>query len=165
MATTYEPIATTTLNSNVSDITFSSIPNTYTDLKLVIVPLTQYQGNYIWLRFNDDSGTNYARNFQYGAGTSVGGAVGTADAQLRLNFVTPSVGTPSLCTAEVFSYAGSTHKSILYSSADDNNGSGYIVRGVGLWKSTSAITKMVITTDGGTLNSGTVATLYGIKAA
>jgi hypothetical protein len=36
MATTYEPIATTTLGTAAAFITFSSIPATYTDLRLVV---------------------------------------------------------------------------------------------------------------------------------
>ena len=37
MPATYEPIATTTLGSAATNITFSSIPATYTDLRLVLV--------------------------------------------------------------------------------------------------------------------------------
>ena len=42
MATTYEPIATTTLGSAAASITFSSIAGTYTDLRLVLslIPAT-----------------------------------------------------------------------------------------------------------------------------
>jgi hypothetical protein len=37
MATTYEKIATTTLGTAAATFTFSSIPATYTDLRLVVV--------------------------------------------------------------------------------------------------------------------------------
>jgi hypothetical protein len=43
MPATYEPIATTTLGTAAAFITFSSIPATYTDLRLVIVCLLAHQ--------------------------------------------------------------------------------------------------------------------------
>jgi hypothetical protein len=58
MATTYEPIATTTLGTAAASITFSSIPATYTDLRLVVMcKLLAHQ--LLMFRFNSDTGSNY----------------------------------------------------------------------------------------------------------
>jgi hypothetical protein len=56
MAITYEPIATTT-SSGGGNISFTSIPATYTDLFLSFVGDT---GGITYLRYNNDSGSNYS---------------------------------------------------------------------------------------------------------
>ena len=61
MATTYEPIATNTLGSAAANITFSSIPATYTDLRVVVVALTTNNNWNIELRLNSDSSTLYSQ--------------------------------------------------------------------------------------------------------
>jgi len=166
VAITYEPIATTTLSSDTAEITFSSIPSSYTDLRLVFTPKTQYAGNYIWLRFNTDTDANYSRSVLYLDGSSFGTFHGNAETKIRMNFYTPTVGRFALYDADIFAYSSSSaKKTILYSGIEDNNGSGYLTRGVAMWSSSSAITSVTLTTDGGNILSGTVATLYGIKAA
>ena len=64
MPKTYEPIATTSLPSGGASITFSSIPQTYTDLVLTTSGLAQTGGGgSIALKFNNDtlaSSTNYS---------------------------------------------------------------------------------------------------------
>ena len=164
MAATYEPIATTTLGSAASSITFSSIPSTYTDLRLVYVETssdTADQG----IRFNSDSGTNYSTTFMYGTGAAVGSNRTTnATYILTWNSVSGSA-IPGLKTIDIFSYAGSTYKTALVSHSDDKNGSGMVGSNVGLWRSTSAITSLTIVRDSGNFSTGTTATIWGIKNA
>ena len=159
MPATYEPIATTTLGSAASSITFSSIPNTYTDLRLVVRINTSGNTN---LQFNGDTGTNYSVTALEGNGTSASSARRTSDSsmwgqQSSLN------NNGSLWTVDIFAYAGSTNKTCLMTTSADKNGSGTVETTVGLWRSTSAINSIYF--FGGTYNAGTTATLYGIKAA
>lgn len=161
MPATYEPIATTTLGSAASSITFSSIPATYTDLRLILVS-ARVSGGAINYRFNSDSGSNYSKTRVYGFGTSVGSDADVSATEIGTN----NYGTYlHLHTLDVFSYAGSTFKTCLYEVNGDNNGAGTVSRGVGLWRSTSAITSIDILLTSGTIASGTTATLYGIKNA
>jgi hypothetical protein len=68
---TYTPIATTTLGSAASSVTFSSIAGTYTDLRIVYSTVSSADaGNY--LRFNSDSGSNYSNTTLFGNGSSAG---------------------------------------------------------------------------------------------
>jgi len=62
MPSTYTPIATNTLASVSTGVTFSSIPSTYTDLVLVINYRLDGTGTGAAgaLRFNSDSGSNKA---------------------------------------------------------------------------------------------------------
>ena len=71
MTATYDPIATTTLGSAASTITFSSIPNTFTDLRLVLFGVTlNATGTYNQIRFNNDTGTNYSWTQLLGNGSA-----------------------------------------------------------------------------------------------
>ena len=77
---TYTPIATTTLSSSQNDITFSSIPSTYTDLVIV------FNGK------STNAGTSSAANLSISAGTT--SAIGALQ-------LTDSVSSTSTTTAAI----------------------------------------------------------------
>lgn len=160
---TYESIATTTLGSAASSIDFTSITNTWTDIRLVLVTTTS-AGSSIRMRFNSDSGTNYSRTYILGDGAIADS--GTNATQSSINSPSSASTTiPTMTTVNIFSYAGSTYKTILMTSSSDLNGSGTTGNTVGLWRSTSAITSVNLFLGSGNFAIGTTATLYGIKAA
>lgn len=166
MPATYEPIATTTLGSAASSITFSSIPGTYTDLRLVMT-YTATNGANGWFRFNSDTGGNYSLTMLHGSGSSANSYRMTNETRLD---VVQSLGTGNstaiaLINLDIFSYAGSTNKTILSEVNADNNGAGNITRSVGLWRNTSAINTITILLSSGNYSTGTTATLYGILKA
>ena len=166
MAATYEPIATTTLGSAASSITFSSISSAYTDLRLVIVPTSSTGNMNGWLRFNSDTGTNYSITDLTGNGSAAASGRATSQTKFDFHYNTGSIGTtPTLFEIDIFSYAGSTYKTLLCKNSNDRNGSGSVAAIVGLWRSTSAINAVSFTANGDTFAVGTTATLYGIKAA
>jgi hypothetical protein len=166
MASTYEPIATTTLGSATNTFSFTSIPSTFTDLRLVFVGTETTAGyNYANIRFNSDTATNYSMTYLQGFGTSASSARNTSITSIRLDEYGLSNTKPSLCTADIFSYAGSTNKTVLISTAEDYNGVGGVEAKVGLYRSTSAITSITIFNTASNFAIGTSATLYGIKNA
>ena len=167
MPATYEPIATTTLGSAAITITFSSIPSTYTDLRLVLNGKANAVTANALMTFNGDSGSNYSRTIITGTGSS---ATSSRDTNTIFVHLTANTGLDptyfSLRTADIFSYAGSTYKTVLTEENADYNGSGGVVRGVQLWRSTSAINSITLTSNASYMfGTGTTATLYGIKAA
>jgi hypothetical protein len=166
MATTYEPIATTTLGSAASSITFSSIASTWTDLRVVLVELSSSTATQR-VKFNSDSGSNYSTTMLAGNGTSAvsGSNINSASGIISDWYVGGSSTLPAMKTLDIFSYGGSTYKTVLLTNSNDHNGTGAVERMVGLWRSTAAITTVELTRDGGTYNAGTIATLYGIKSA
>jgi hypothetical protein len=165
MPATYEPIATNTLGSAAASITFSSIPQTYTDLQLIVVTPTG-TGDYIELRFNGSSATNYSWTIVGGDGASPFSQRGSTLTQVRIGTSMGSTTYPTYAIADIFSYTGSTYKSLVSKSGNDRNGSGEVRNYIGLWRSTNAITSVLIKGDSGlNLAAGTTATLYGIKAA
>jgi hypothetical protein len=72
---TYTPLATVTLASTASSVTFSSIPATYRDLVVVHNNFgtvnNDANSNF---RFNGDSGSNYSRVYAFWSGSIVSGA-------------------------------------------------------------------------------------------
>jgi hypothetical protein len=166
MATTYEKIATTTLGSANSVISFGSIGSGYTDLRLVFVATSTSATPSIPITFNSDTGANYSFTYLYGNGSSAASGANTSQ-----NNIYAAIGSglsstiPTMITLDIFSYAGSTFKTCLLEGSFDKNGSGTTERFVGLWRSTSAINTITLTTSTSTFATGTTATLYGILKA
>lgn len=157
------PIATTTLTSDSSTITFSSIPSTYTDLRLVMSGLSSTANNQ-GIRFNSDTATNYSSTVLYGNGTSATSAKYTSTSYLHIasDIVVGPTAYPVSVLIDISSYSGATNKPCLINTALDISGSGEVVSRVGLWRSTSAITSITFMRTAGNFSTGTTATLYGI---
>jgi hypothetical protein len=175
MAQTYEPIATyTTTNTSTGTYTFSSIPQTYTDLRLVMsmrnssgYPATDTNG---FARFNNDTSSVYNYTTVGGTGSSTYSNRTSNFTAWMWNFDTPNGFTEH--HLDIFNYTStSVNKSFLASVNLPIDG---MVKTVGVWRSTAAITSLVITASdrwrsvGATPDQwdvGTTFTLYGIKAA
>ena len=166
MPATYEPIATTTLGTAAANFSFTSIPSTYTDLRLVIVP-TKPSGTLApRIRFNSDAGSNYSFTNLWGNGATAYSNRGSNQDSIYLHYDGYPVGSNvGFGTVDIFSYAGSTNKTVLCEQSSDKNGSGSVARYVNLWRNTSAITSILVFEDFGSFGAGTTATLYGIKNA
>jgi hypothetical protein len=169
MPVTYDRIATTTLGSASSTIEFSSIGSSYTDLRIVLFQVYDSSNTQpLEVRFNSDSGSNYSTTDLYGNGTSAGSYRYTNATKLTLGDNTPSANLPIFNTIDIFSYAGSTYKTLLSTESSDDTNAGVVNRVVGVWRSTSAITTITL---GAPLAGpqkfgvGTTATLYGILKA
>ena len=160
MPTTYTPIATQTLGSAASSVTFSSISGTYTDLRIIYATTASGDaGNY--LRFNSDTGSNYSRTGLYGNGSSAGSNRDTNATGIYGPFTMSSAITSN--TIDIMNYSNTTtNKTCLVRAGAANNST---LASVGLWRSTAAITSVSITCDGANFTSGSTFTLYGIKAA
>ena len=163
MPSTYTPIATTTLGSAAATIDFSSVPATYTDLRLVLVDRGA-SGSTILVRFNSDSGSNYSRTRLQGDGASASSSQSTNQTSVICGNQPSATGVWGMHTVDVFSYAGSTNKTCLVTASEDANGSGTVQRQVALWRSTAAINTLTISASNN-FDAGTTATLYGILKA
>lgn len=166
MAITYEAIQTYTLGTAAQTVTFSSIPSTYTDLRLVIKAAATTGTIDTWLYMNNDTGSNYSGTRVSGEGTTASSARYSSVAQ---NYDTnlSSINTSgALITHDIFSYTGSTNKTYLTTVSMDKNGSGVVHCYVKTWNSTAVINRLDYTAAAATTFSvGSCFTLYGIKAA
>jgi hypothetical protein len=159
MPVTYEPIATNTLGSDTSSVTLSSISGSYTDIVLSVLTKVTSPGGATFLTFNSDTATNYSNTRILGDGSN-------ASSQRRTNNNYIVIDAPntewSSYVINLMNYSNTTtNKSCLIRSASTT----YVTAVVGLWRSTSTITSITMTTDGGNFVSGSMFTLYGIKAA
>jgi hypothetical protein len=169
MATTYKLISSSTLSGTQSSVTFSSIPSTYTDLKLVMSARSDASGNNygtgIKIYFNgSNSSLTYRRlynsNGNPGSDNGANGLAGiiAAAGQTANTFSNGELYIPN--------YASSNYKSISSDAVPENNGTTYQSQIIAtLWSSTAAITSLTLVTESGTDNfvSGSTFYLYGIK--
>lgn len=160
---TYEPIATYTLVSNASSQAFTSIPNTYTDLVLVISAKNTTAQNYeTFLQFNSDTGTNYSITFMQNYAGSTQSGHNSSITEIRAGKTNTL--TFDTNVINIMNYS----KTTTYKTTLNRLNNAQFVSGtsVGLWRNTDAITKIdVICESGANFAIGSTFTLYGILAA
>lgn len=165
MPITYEPIATTTLTTASASISFTSISSAYTDLVLVVTLKGSVEGFAPRMRFNNDTGNNYSWTRLSGNGSAASSARVSNTSNISLGSTANVYGADGfMAIAHIQNYANTT----TYKTAIDrgNNATDGTEAIVGLWRDTSAINRVdIINTSSANFNSGSVATLYGIKAA
>lgn len=163
MPATYEPIASTTLGSNASEINFTSISGNFSDLVIVASGTTTSIED-LYCRFNGDTATNYSRTFLSGDGSSATSGRASSQSLLNLsNYGYFGTTNPNIYTVQIMSYASTNvFKTVLITASNADNG---VSRLVGLWRSTSAITSIRLYTPTHNMKTGMTASLFGVKAA
>jgi hypothetical protein len=163
---TYTKIASQTLGSAAASVTFSSIPQGYTDLILVSSLRNATGNNYnAFVQFNGDTSTNYSSTHLYGTGSVSGsGRDTTTSLGIRVGYSNNSASTFSPNIANIMNYSnGTTYKSVLSRTNDINT---IAMAVVGIWRNTSPITSLAIIPESpAQWQSGSTFTIYGIAAA
>ena len=169
----FESIATVTVGSGgSSDVTFSSIPATYSHLQIRgMAKDSNSTTQQLRFQINTDTGNNYAYHQLYGTGSSVSAGAAASQALISnayavaLNNVTSVFGVSII---DILDYANTNkYKTVRSLHGTDVNGTdGYVGITSGLWQSTSAITSIKFYLTGGA-NFAQYSTfaLYGIKGA
>jgi hypothetical protein len=170
MPATYEPIASTTLGSSATNVEFTGIASTYTDLILVVaIKPTNTTNPALLMQVGNgsfDTGSNYSITGLYGSGSAA--TSGRLSSQTTINFARESgIGN---ATTQVFtgvfqlmSYSNTNvFKTILEASGVASNG---VARSVALWRSTSAIDRVKVYVSAGGFDTGSMFSLYAIKAS
>ena len=157
---TYTPLATVTLGSSASSVTFSSIPATYRDLILVMNGSSSSGFGGALVRFNADSGSNYNDVLMYGYGG------GTFGSESRANQTSGQIGvtsdTISTFVVQVLDCSATDkHKTFL---SREGFASGETLATAGRWANTSAITSLQVFYASRTFSAGHTFSLYGVIA-
>ena len=164
MAKTYEPISTQTLGTATATVTFSSIPQTYTDLVLVSTNATSPSGYLFSVRVNGDTASNYSATRLHGNGTAASSA---REANYTFGFagsVYSSTDPSGNAIVNFMNYSNTTtYKTFLMRTNVANANTSL---SASLWRNTAAITSISLGVEF-TQNFvvGSTFTLYGIKAA
>ena len=163
----YIPIASQTLGSSASSVTFSSIPTTLNgktlrDLVLIATPIgtvNQFEA----LTFNGDTGANYNLVWMSGNGSTAASSGGSG-----YNNIINDQGWDSVRTTygtqfvyNIFDYSQTNkHKSVLLRT---NRADFRTVATAARWANTAAITSITFVQVSGNLAAGSTFSLYGIE--
>jgi hypothetical protein len=167
----YDSISTATVTSGgTADITFSSIPQTYTHLQLrgLLQGANSGSTNDVWkITFNTDTATNYSYHEVYGNGTSAATVAGSTVAFMN-SYGVPSSGFTSIFAGTVIDILDYTntnkYKTLKALTGYNSNAStDSIDFASGNWRSLSAITSITISPISGSWAQYSQISLYGIK--
>ena len=172
---TYKLIASNTVGSAVTSVTFSSIPSTYTDLVVKFSARTTQTGSLgnasdISLQFNAVT-SGYSSRLLY---ANVAVASPTSASNSGSSIVWGGNATNADATANTFgngemtipNYVSANYKSVSIDSVSENNSTNATTELVaGLWSNTAAITSITLTPGAGNFVQYSTFTLYGISNA
>ena len=154
-------------SAGAASITFSNIPQTFTDLKIVASARSDASGSYgdVIKAALNNSGSSYTAKRLYGQAS----AASDSPTSTQLGMATSSGITASVFgTAELYipNYTGSNYKSSSSDSATENNAAAWQGQLVAnLWSNTAAITSIVLTTENAaTFQQYSTFSLYGISS-
>ena len=158
MANTFIKIQTVTVGAGgTTSIAFTSIPQMFTDLKVLISSI--YSSNAVLeISLNGSTSSFTGRYLESGSSPSSG----TTARYLGFGFA----GQVNNIELYIPNYTSANYKSFSVDSVGENNVSTtYNDLIAGLWSNTAAITSVTMTPNTGTVSQYSTATLYGIKSS
>ena len=170
--TSYQSIATVTVGSGGSaNITFSSIPSTYTHLQIrgssKSTRVGAGQENIYFSLNGDTGGNNYSNHGLQGNGSSTSGFAGVNAPGNGVIFSYTANSETDILGAQIIDildYANTNkYKTLRGLSGFDSNGAGFILFSSALWRNTNAITSINLLPSSGVFAQYTQFALYGIK--
>jgi hypothetical protein len=154
-------------SGGAASITFSAIPDIYTDLLVVLsARTTQAVTNWsdVVLTFNGSS-SNYTSRVLYGTGSTATTLTETSSIRLRTTPASVTANTFGTHSVVIPNYAGSAAKSVSINGVGEaNQTTAFQYISASLWNDTSPITSLSFTAGVGLLVEYSSATLYGITA-
>ena len=159
-------------SAGATSITFSNIPQTFTDLKVVVSGRTDYanSSDEVYLKLNGSSASIYSWKMLYGTGSAAASAsdsaegYGIAGVQIDGSTATASV----FSNGEIYipNYTSANYKSISMEHCPETNATAINMKMVaGLWSSTAAITSLSLSGGTGNFVQYSTFSLYGISSS
>jgi len=160
MATkTYIPIASITLGSDSSSVTFSGIDQSYRDLTVVVQGGLGASDGFFFARFNGDTSSSYSYVRMYGNGSSAVSDQGPSRDVIDIE-AGSMTGDDNSFIMDIMDYSATDkHKTVL-TRANQNLVTAYANR----WANTAAITSITFDTTTQQIVAGSKFALYGIEA-
>jgi hypothetical protein len=165
---TYVELDKTTISgTSTNQVTFTSIPSNYTDLRIVINAGETGSGSGGFITFNNDGGVGDLYSFTriLGNGSSAASARASnrnTNTWVLGNGIAVPTTVSNVTTIDIMNYANTTtNKTAL---VRENNAASGVVASAILWRNTSAINRVDITYTGANFANGSTFSLYGISA-
>lgn len=165
----YEHIETITVGAGgAASITFSSIPGTYKHLQIRGISRYTSAGNSTIIRFNSDTASNYSWHGLYGTGSAAGSNAAITQTAGLIEAAAVGHDTTYMFASvtDILDYAStSKFKTVrALSGVDTNSTTGEVNLLSSNWRSTSAITSIVLAINGAqSFTQYTTYSLYGVK--
>lgn len=154
-----------------ASVNFATIPDIFSALRLDVHGRgdAAQVGVGVCVQFNGDTGNNYDIEVLAAGGASSNGAEALAQAQAEFGVLTAANDTaskPGGATLTIPGYAGTTFHKVGYSQGGRQHavtsGNTKVTMYAILWRSTAAITSLLVKPNPGNLVQGTTVTLYGL---
>jgi hypothetical protein len=170
----FESIATVTVGSGgAATVDFTSIPGTYQHLQIrgLARSSTASTGfEFLSLRFNSDTASNYARHSLQGDGATPQASGQASQTEGWVRNILPRNNTTAnifgACVIDILDYASTSKtKTVRALGGGDANGSGWVSVSSSLWNNAgSAITSVTLLSEANNLVQHSTFALYGVKA-
>jgi hypothetical protein len=156
---TYKPIQSIVLSTSASSVTFSNIPQDYTDL-VIVCNIIRTAASDVEFQLNGDTTNNYSSTILFGDGSSEGSVRSSSDDAANAGYSAST--NPMTMIMQLQNYSNlTTFKTALIRNSPAVNSVSAIVS---LYRSTSAITSIRLFPSSGNFNTGSTFDLYGIKS-
>lgn len=166
---TMVPIGSFDGNAISGNVTFSNIPQIYKHLRVKVSARTirSFTLESIYIRLNNDAGSNYVNHYNYGVGVSgINAGYVASTTVLTLASITGASATSGLygvSVNDIMDYTSTIKNKVCMSfgGVDLNGLDGFIGTYSGLWLNTAAITSLTVVSNGA-WDIGTKVDLYGV---
>jgi len=164
MTIAMQPIYTQTVGAGgTTGVNFLNIPQTFTDLQIVVSMRTAFAANYQYIQvFFNNNGSNYSATSLNGSGTAV---FTNRNTQIEAGAVSATATSNTFSSVSIYipNYTSANFKSYIADGVTENNATaGYQSLTAGLWRDTSAINRIDVSGAGQTIVQNSTVTLYGI---
>jgi hypothetical protein len=164
----YDSLATVTLSTATSSVTFSGIPAGYKHLQIRgISRITSGSYAQVLYQLNGATGSSYSRHYLFGDGSTTGVSGIASTTSMYGGVMSGSSQSANIFGAlvtDILDYSStSKNKTIRTLSGVDGNGSGYAWFSSGAYLSTDAITSITIIPESSTFVQYSSFALYGVK--
>jgi hypothetical protein len=159
----YDSLATVTVGTAVSSITFAGIPSGYKHLQIRAISKGAGSTTNTTYQFNGDTGSNYSWHLLYGQGSSALAAGGANATFIYLGTQSATADTFSTQIIDVLDYADTNkYKTTRNLVGYENNSAGEVGLFSGSWRNTAAVTSITFSLSTSFQQYSTFA-LYGVK--
>lgn len=169
----YESIASVSGTGSSSTLEITSIPSTYTHLRVIVTARTDQASNRVdgYMRFNSDSSSNYSYRWIYNSGDAnlpvnssqsadkIGLSYMPGSSATSNNYALYIIDIPDYANTSKFRTIGCITGFANRATSNEQN----VANVAGVWRGGSAISTVTFFASAGSLTSNSKMSIYGLK--